>query len=839
MIQFRHYIAFTALLSAPLAGNVFAGQPDDFCSSYGCSFDNQTDNVLDFTAHSIFIDNHYWIENYSDSNKRFLVNNLNIKDTNINVEWYDDESDYNELIYVYSDSYGNPGTGGITLDSWDVNITQKINTLFSLESNLNNTSAQKSELISLVNANINVDAHSVFVLRPYSQEDVTVDNIDLYSIVDSTIINNKQHISDNDGTIEQEYLTTRLGSIFTIRSHNDWLDYNQHDLTANLNIVGSTLKAETLAGIELGESSGWVDRNNAFAINLTNSNGQFKNLLTHVGEYLTEGYLDQDEFQVNLDNSVVSAGIYSERHGGLRLTNSSLSLNNGSTFNYLGDCTDTCNRYAMEENENEVIKTPHYDDSYIHQININGGSTFAFSPVGAFKHLYVDEMNSDGTAAIAMNSDVSTLSGDLLDIKQATGKFNVAIQDSGNEPTSQDSLALIYVAKGESGQFLLNDGNGVDIGAYVYDLKSAQSGDRYTWFLGKQSAAVVDPDPTPTPEPTPDPEPGETPDPVPTPDPEPTPEPGTDRPKTSPSTDGVLSMASATQFIFNEELDNLRLRRGDITRNNREGANAWGRVLNSSLRVNGPENSAYKLYRSGMELGGDKAFDIGNDKLMIGLSASMSDNRVKHARGGNSDINAYTAGIYATYVTENNFYIDGLVKYSHFDNELRVKTTNGSQANADYKQNGLGAALEMGYKHQFANSPYGLFAEPYGRMSYLTIEGKSFRFNNGMKAKVDDQKSLLGEIGVSFGAEFALNDKVILSPYIKVAAEHEFISDNDVYINDIHKFTNDYSGTAGKYGVGVNLAVNNHTSVYAEVDYVKGRDIESPMKANIGFRINF
>ena len=124
-------------------------------------------------------------------------------------------------------------------------------------------------------------------------------------------------------------------------------------------------------------------------------------------------------------------------------------------------------------------------------------------------------------------------------------------------------------------------------------------------------------------------------------------------------------------------------------------------------------------------------------------------------------------------------------------------------------------------------------------MSYLTVEGKEFRLNNGMQAKIDDQKSLLGEVGFSLGAEFLVAETAILSPYIKIAAEHEFISDNSVYINETSKFTNDFSGTAGKYGVGINLSLNKHTSMFAEVDYVNGRNIESPIKANVGFRINF
>lgn len=818
------YINKSALLivflSMVFSGYAAASGPEDYCDDSGCNLeDGQPDNTLDFGGGSINLGDHFDIVNYSEND--FFIKNLNINDDNIEFDRYDWDYYYeNTIIHLM----GEPGS--FSFDQWNIDTTERITSLFYIDKYYMGDEINKN-ILSLNNSFIRANADTIFNTSIYFPDLLDAGTINAISITDSTIINDKKHISNDDEDIDRDILDTRLGTILNIYPVSDWADEEQRDLTVAYNFNHSLIRAQALAGISKEgccSYSEWEDRGNTIAINLTDSQGQFNNLLINGRQSIYDATSVKDAVQVNLDNSTVSSGIYSEFYGSFRLTNTALNLSNNSVFNYLGNCTDSdnCNSFLIDDgcyscgsHLNATYENPHYYDSYIHEININGGSNFVFSPLGEFKLLYVDRMTSDGSGIITMNTDVSTLTGDMLDIKQASGKFNVMIQDSGREPTSKEGLSLIYVGKGESGQFQLNDNKGVDIGAYTYSLASVRNGERYTWFLTPSDLStlteeeVVDSRLTP------------------------------ERPQTSPSTDGVISMASASQFILNDELENLRMRRGDMTRNTSENSNVWGRLLTRTLRINGPENSAYKLERSGMELGGDRIFDIGNDKLMVGISTSVSDNKVKHNRGGTSNIDTYTSGIYATYVAENNVYIDAVVKYAHFDNDLNVRTTNGSLAQAKYKQNGIGTSLELGYKHQFENNSFGLFVEPYGRMSYSTVKGKDFQLSNGMQAKIDHQESLLGEVGFSLGAEFIVAETAILSPYIKIAAEHELISDNPVYINDTTKFTNDFSGTAGKYGVGLNLSVNKHTSMFAEIDYVNGRNIEVPIKANIGFRINF
>ncbi|EOM1498557.1 autotransporter outer membrane beta-barrel domain-containing protein, partial [Escherichia coli] len=56
---------------------------------------------------------------------------------------------------------------------------------------------------------------------------------------------------------------------------------------------------------------------------------------------------------------------------------------------------------------------------------------------------------------------------------------------------------------------------------------------------------------------------------------------------------------------------------------------------------------------------------------------------------------------------------------------------------------------------------------------------------------------------------------------------------------DSYDFTNDISGTTGKYGAGVSAQLTANAGVWAEVSYQKGENTESPVTGSVGFRINF
>ncbi len=224
---------------------------------------------------------------------------------------------------------------------------------------------------------------------------------------------------------------------------------------------------------------------------------------------------------------------------------------------------------------------------------------------------------------------------------------------------------------------------------------------------------------------------------------------------------------------------------------------------------------------------------FGYSRQSLGALTSYSKSSVKQ-RGESSLASSYGVGLYSTYLSSVGNYIDDVVKFNHFNNELRTHTERDQSVKGSYHQNGYGASLEAGYPYSLAD---GISIDPYVRAAYFSAQGKDMALSNGMQADIGTQKSAKGELGVSVGKALTLHS-LILSPYVTAAAEHEFLENNSVTFNDHYSYKNDQSGTLGKYGIGMTAQLTKNTQAYMEADYRKGSKVESPIMANVGFRIN-
>lgn len=558
------------------------------------------------------------------------------------------------------------------------------------------------------------------------------------------------------------------------------------------------------------------------------------------------------------NNTTLNDNSYSWVKAGAKI--SGTTLVNNSAIIYMDSATDggaVADKIVLNGNNSTLVVLHSSHDNAlatVSDLNLQGGSV-VFQNGGADNYADLQVGTLSGSGIFSFNTTINQGKGNMLYIDNGSGNHKVIIKDSGEEITSPDNQTLNIINDKSSGaNFSLVSLSGeeivsVDGGVYMYVLKQMNDKDGLTgntWYLGAdwQATANPGPEPGPNPNPNPNPEPEPSPNPDPEPGPNPDPEvvppsvilPPASEQKTTPSTDAVLSMASASQFIFDGELQNLRLRKGDLRNNAGDNFGAWGRYLSNNTRVNASSGAAYKLQQDGFEIGGDKAVKLATGKVLIGGFTAYSYNKLKHDRGGNSSIDSYSLGVYATYFDNSGYYLDGVLKANRFNNSLNALTTNGDIAKSDYHQYAVGVSVETGYNYQLNQ---GLFVEPYLRASYFSAESKDITLNNGMKADLGHNRSAKGEFGMTLGKTFDLDKGTKLSPYVKAAIEHEFIKTNEVQINQHYNFNNDFSGSMGKYGLGINATVSEKTSFYMELNYRNGSQIESPIQGNVGFRYNF
>ncbi|MBP6117572.1 MAG: autotransporter outer membrane beta-barrel domain-containing protein [Neisseriaceae bacterium] len=474
------------------------------------------------------------------------------------------------------------------------------------------------------------------------------------------------------------------------------------------------------------------------------------------------------------------------------------------------------------------------DATHIGQLNGDGQVRFVTTGNELnFTNLNVDKLA--GNMQFFFDTEINSQQGDYLTLKQASGQHKVTVQDSGAEITRPDetNLDLITDQSGGAGFDLaaLNGANiqAVDGGSYLYYLHAREENGEKVWYLSATKEEET-PNPNPEPEPGPNPEPNPEPNPNPEPGPQPTP-----NLSASNHTKAILALAAAPQFIFNNELNNLRFRHGSLKENAGQGG-VWTRAIGAKTNVDSG-NTQFKLEQAGVEVGADTVFENSRGQTLVGLFGSWGNADVKHALGGTSKVNSSSLGAYATYFDQSGLYVDGVLKLNHFRNKLQAVSPTGANINGDYSQNAVGGALEVGFKQTLAQQ---YFVEPYGRLSYVQVNGTRFTTNgkNGMKVNIDDQKSFQTEIGLSAGKDFQVN-KAVITPYLKAAWAHEFQDNNRIHTNKVATWENDFSGSVGKFGLGLNAKISDTTALFTELNYTKGSKVEAPIQANIGLRHTF
>ncbi|QLY14849.1 autotransporter outer membrane beta-barrel domain-containing protein (plasmid) [Escherichia coli] len=452
-------------------------------------------------------------------------------------------------------------------------------------------------------------------------------------------------------------------------------------------------------------------------------------------------------------------------------------------------------------------------DSTVGALTLDNG-TVDFRPsdsirqIQAFRPVSLVAESLSGNGTFRMNTDIASHSGDMLNVTgNASGNFVLDIRNTGLEPVSAGTpLQVVHTGSGDAA-FSLNGGK-VDAGTWEYSLNKENT----DWYLKADSG-----------QPGPD-----------------NPNPGTDNPAppvrhTTKSADAVLDMATAPVYVFNSELQSLRFRHGDVMQNTRSPGGVWGRYTGSDNRISGGAGSGYSLTQSGVETGGDTVFELNDSRLAVGAFVSYTDNSISHNRGGSSTVGSTGGGLYATWFNNDGYYVDGVIKVNRFRNELRTWMSDGTTVKGDYHQNGFGGSLEAGRTFSLNENTW---IQPYLRSTAFRAESKDISLDNGMKAKAGTTKSLQGEVGVNLGMNLDVAGTVV-RPYLTTAVSHEFSDNNRVRINDSYDFTNDISGTTGKYGAGVSAQLTANAGVWAEVSYQNGENTESPVTGSVGFRINF
>ncbi|MFJ3483631.1 autotransporter outer membrane beta-barrel domain-containing protein [Pseudomonas sp. NPDC090202] len=429
-------------------------------------------------------------------------------------------------------------------------------------------------------------------------------------------------------------------------------------------------------------------------------------------------------------------------------------------------------------------------DSSVGELTLNGGTVDLRNPDNGFGRLTLGELGGEGT--FALGTDLSTGEGDFLDVTgTASGHHQLLVQNSGIDPTlGQDAHQVVHAAAGDA-QFSLVGGQ-VDFGTFAYELEQNADG------LGGTDWSLVQTE------------------------------------QLSESSRSVIGLFSAAPTVWYGESASLRSRMGELRNGNGQGG-GWMRAYGNKYDMSAAGGVAYRQRQQGISFGADGAVPGSSGQWLMGLMGGYSKSDLDLKTGTTGKVDSYYVGAYSTWLAEDGFYIDALIKANRFQNSSDVAMRDGQKAKGDYSNNGLGGSLEVG-KHIKLDD--GWFVEPFAQASALWVGGEDYHLDNGMHASSNNANSLLGKVGTHVGRTFALDQGGFVQPYVKLAGAREFVDSNRVNIND-QRFSNDLSGSRIELGAGVAAQVTEVLQVHADFDHMSGRNIEQPWGMSVGLRYNW
>ncbi|MFJ4154826.1 autotransporter outer membrane beta-barrel domain-containing protein [Pseudomonas sp. NPDC089752] len=426
-------------------------------------------------------------------------------------------------------------------------------------------------------------------------------------------------------------------------------------------------------------------------------------------------------------------------------------------------------------------------DSTVGALSLNGGTIDMRAGDGTFHNLIASSMS--GTGSFRLGTDLAGHISDKVNIEgQVEGNYGLSVQNTGVDPLEEDYALRVVHTGGGAGQFTVLNKNGlVDVGTFSYHLEQRDT----DWYLVQNA----------------------------------------DTPIISPSAQTAIAVFSAAPTVWYGELSSLRSRMGEL-RGGRGQGGTWVRTYGNKFEVSATDQVNYQQTQYGVSFGVDTPLPAEDGQWLVGVMGGYSDSQLNMRLGSNGRVNSYYLGLYSTWLNNDGYYLDAVLKANRFSNKADVRMNDGEKAKGDYDNFGIGGSVEAGRHIQFDN---GWFIEPYAQVAALWADGKHYELDNGMQVSSNRADSLLAKLGTHVGRTIALPSGGFVQPYVKVAAVQEFARNNTVKVNNT-EFQSDLSGGRGELGVGVALQMTEALQGYADFLYSDGQNITQPWGANVGIR---
>ncbi len=284
------------------------------------------------------------------------------------------------------------------------------------------------------------------------------------------------------------------------------------------------------------------------------------------------------------------------------------------------------------------------------------------------------------------------------------------------------------------------------------------------------------------------------------------------------------------------ENQTLLQRMGQLRASHAKDGDVWGRVYGGSLDHFDSRLGGMDMKYGGMQLGIDRRFDGRDGRFHVGVAAGTSKGDVDYSVGS-GDVRSYHLGIYGTYMHNNGFYVDGLVKLMHMKNEFDTVTGGGVSVNGSGNTKGFSVGVEAGKRFYPGKSDEGWYLEPQAQLTFSHQNSATVHASNGLQTRLGSYDSTLGRASVIAGYSIK-KGKNPIDVYLKTGYIREFSGKTDYTFNGTDRESYDFGGGWWDNGIGINMQINDRHNLYMDATYSAGSRFDQK-QVNIGYRYSF
>ncbi len=403
-----------------------------------------------------------------------------------------------------------------------------------------------------------------------------------------------------------------------------------------------------------------------------------------------------------------------------------------------------------------------------------------------FSTLQIDNLN--GSGLISLSSDLSQNIADKLDVRNGSGEFGLIIHDYSAEGKLPLSFKLIDENAAAADSFYLV-GDAVDIGAFKYDLRM----DGADWVLQRTQnhtdSAVI-------------------------------------------AKNTYASLSSLFYAHLTPLYTRLRHTRGEIKHHNGLWAKSFGREIRFSYKDK--TKSTTEAY--GAAFGYDGVLWQNNKgSLLAGVFGALSDSRQKYDRNGRGDGKTESLGLYSTWQSVDNWFIDIAGTYFWHKQKIKSYTPSGYDVDGKYHTNAYQASLHAGKRWDIGAA---WFLEPYVGLNYMRVDSISYRTNFNTLVKADAADYMGGTAGISAGRGITLPNGGNMDIYGRAAVVYDWDGKSPLVVAE-EIFMEDTSSVRYELGAGFSASFGSRGTVYADMSTQLGSRVRFPWEFNLGLQFNF